>query len=178
MSGKKQHDDGSAPAPLTDEPVLVDDIQLNIPTVMITKSASESLLKSLDASPGGAIRVRIDLTSSSSMLDTVYMGRMAYPKLRVSQQVVHLVGRGQWAVVISATSHGEWQLYIMSAADAAASMSTTPWIAATPAKQLVSTSFAASMNSLEVYRGMISMKCPTNLDIDADQQPVIIKSSL
>ena len=177
MSGMKQHDVGVTTAPGPDEPVVSrsDKVHLNIPTVMITKTASESLLRLIDASSEDVIRVRIDLTSSPSMTNTVYMGRETYPKLRVSQQVVHAIGDGLWAVVISATGNGEWQLYIMGAADAAMSMATTPWIVATPGKQLVSTSFAASMSALQVYGDMTLMKCPTRLHIDADQRPVITK---
>ena len=177
MSGMKQNDVGVTAAPIPDEFVVSRpaESRLNIPTVMITKSAAESLLRSRDANSESIIRIRIDLTSSSSMINTAYMGRETFPKLRVSQQVVHAIGDGLWAVVISATGHGEWQLYIMSASDAAVSMATTPWVVATPGKKLVSTSFAASMSALQVYSDMISMKCPTRLHIDADQRPVITK---
>lgn len=180
MSGKEQSGlEGKTEHKLdiqsTEEAELlsVDEIKIEIPTVMITKSDAESLLSTLASSSADGTQVRIDLTSYPSMLDTTYMGSESYPKLRVGRQVVHAVGDGQWGIASSSVNGREWQLYIMSAADTITMMFSFPLPAVTSGNQKVSTTFAASIDPLEIYHGMISRQCPTHIELDGDHVVII-----
>jgi hypothetical protein len=186
MSGKKLvSSEGESNQP--DGSISIDeapsgDSTPTIPTVMITKSDSESLIKLLsslsedDESSNGAVnaKVRIDFTSFPSMLDGSFMGGLSYPQLRVGHNIVHVIGGETWGVVLNSMNGREWQLYIMSAIDVAASMCINPWDAVTPGGQRVSTSYTGAIKPLELYRNVLARSCPIHLNFDGDK--VIVSS--
>ena len=183
MSGKKlvnsegehKQPDGSISA--EDTPSEEEDANTTIPTVMITKSDSESMIKLLSSlsenyeSSNGAInaKVRIDFSAFPSMLDGVFMGGLSYPKLRVGKNIVHVIGGDTWGVVLNSMNGREWQLYIMSAGDVAASMCINPWDAVTPGGQPVTISYTGAIKPLDLYRNVLSRSCPAHLNYDGDQ---------
>ena len=103
------------------------------------------------------------------MLDGVFMGGLSYPKLRVGKNIVHVIGGDTWGVVLNSLNGREWQLYIMSAVDVAASMCINPWDAVTPGGQPVSISYTGAIKPLDLYRNVLSRSCPLHLNFDGDK---------
>jgi hypothetical protein len=108
------------------------------------------------------------------MLDGSFMGGLSYPQLRVGHNIVHVIGGETWGVVLNSMNGREWQLYIMSAIDVAASMCINPWDAVTTGGQRVSTSYTGAIKPLDLYRNVLARSCPTHLNFDGDK--VIVSS--
>lgn len=154
----------------------LEDPDLTIPTVMITKSDAEGMINVIEMNSKinapnvlRPIKARIDLISSPSMLDSTYMGSSLYPKLRVGHLIVHVISSETWGVVLNSSNGQEWQLYIMSAADVDASMAAAPWHGISQGHQPVSTYFTGAAGALNLYRNAIARQCPTHLDLDNGQ---------
>jgi hypothetical protein len=184
MSGKKKSGQKRSELLLEKPPSSLEGLILDhasgtratIPTVMITKSDADSLMSTLSAASEGTdptlilpVRTRISLATSPGMLDSVFMGGKMSPKLRVSPRIIHVLGGEIWGIVLDSLNGREWQLYIMAAADVAASIATIPWHAITTNQQSVSTSYTGTLKPLNLYYNMLARHCPTHLGLDGDQ---------
>jgi hypothetical protein len=185
MSGKRKSGEKRAevlvenPPATASEGVIMDKAsgtRATIPTVMITKSDAHSLISALSAASEGTdpalilpVRTRISLATSPGMLDSSFMGGKISPKLRVSPRIIHVLGGEIWGIVLDSLKGREWQLYIMAAADVAASIATIPWLAITTSQQPVSTSYTGTLKPVNLYYNMLARHCPAHLGLDGDQ---------
>lgn len=185
MSGKKRSGERRAEQhaespPLSSTEGMITDNASNaratIPTVMVTKSDADSLMSALNSVSEGShptlilpVRTRISFATSPSMLDGSYMGGAMAPKLRVSPRIIHVLGGDVWGIVLDSVNGREWQLYILAAADVAASIATIPWHAMTSSHHPVSTSFTGTLKPLNLYYNMLARHCPSHLGLHGDQ---------
>jgi hypothetical protein len=184
MSGKKRSGPKGAELLVENTPSSLEGLIMDhasgsratIPTVMITKSDADSLMNALSVAAEGTdptlilpVRTRISLATSPGMLDSTFMGGKTCPKLRVSPRIIHVLGGEIWGIVLDSLNGREWQLYIMAAADVAASIATIPWHAITTSQQPVSTSYTGTLKPLNLYNNMLARHCPAHLGLDGDQ---------
>lgn len=177
MSGKKKSNEKRA-HPLVDSFSILDghSMKATVPTVMITKSDADTMMSALSASMDGSdttlilpVKTRISLKTFPGMLDSSFMGGKISPKLRVGPRIIHVIGGEIWGIILDSLNGREWQLYIMAAADVAASIATIPYHAITKGQQPVSTSYTGAMKPLNLYHNILARHCPAYLGMEGDQ---------
>jgi hypothetical protein len=142
---------------------------------MITRADEKRLRAAVARDPTGGARVRLEVAAVPSMLDTDLMGHGSFPKLRIGQKMVHVIGSGAWGVVLTTQNGKEWQLFIMDKNDIMSSAVVTPWIVLTSGGQTVTTTVAGTINPLDVYKHLLGRKCPAYVALDEGDGIVIQK---
>ena len=105
------------------------------------------------------------------VLDTTLMGATSYPKLRMRQNIIYVIGRGSWGAVLTSNTGLDWQLFITQKADIDSF---------TPGNVLPDNTVLAhrartfwggfTTNPVEVYAMMISRQCPTYITVNESLQ--------
>lgn len=166
------------PVPVEKAKIAFSEGDIHIPTVMLTKSDGASLLSAAHEiwkATGTLPRVRLTVSSSPMVLDTDLMGNTAMPKLRIKENVVYVVGRGQWGAVLTSTSGLDWQLFIMPRKDIDVSFSPGNVYAdvdsgsdTSDLSKHVKTFWGGfTTNPVEIYAMGLLKQCPTFITVNS-----------
>lgn len=145
----------------------------SIPAVMLTNHDGRFVLDAIEYLGNFQItpQVVIDLQSFPSIFDSRIMGYgSGHPSIRVSDNVVHVVGQSEWSVILTKTESNEWQLYIVPSSNL---QSFVPWTIITSNNLPVSTNptFSWNTNPVGIYHQIISEQCP--VDIEWNQKVIL-----
>jgi hypothetical protein len=151
-----------------------------IPAVMLSNADGRFILDALDYLENFQLtpQLVIDLQAFPAIFDTDAMGYgQGHPSIRVSENVVHVLGQGLWSVVLTKTESGEWQLFIVQTREL---RTLVPWTILSSGRQgdlplSTNPSFLASPEPVALYRQLISEQCP--VDIEWDQTRDVIYRS-
>lgn len=143
-----------------------------IPAVMLSNPDGRYLLDAIEYLGNFQItpQVVIDLQSFPSIFDSRIMGYGdGHPSIRVSENVVHVVGQSDWSVVLTKTDSNEWQLFIAPTSELQVLV---PWTITTSKQLPISTNpaFYWNGNPVGIYHQIISEQCP--LDIEWNQEVI------
>ncbi len=91
--------------------------EVSIPTVMITAGDMKSLTELLDLyrdKAGIKVTLKIDINAVPDKLDSEHLGYDNMPKLRLTNEVIYVLGRSHWGFILLSKNAQEWQLFILN----------------------------------------------------------------
>ena len=94
------------------------------------------------------------------------MGSRLYPKVHQHDKTIIVYSREPWGVILTnaATGGTEWQLFLLGRSELS---SFTPWKVKSLNKHDLSATIHFTNNPVETYSNIISQRCPSYVNVDA-----------
>jgi hypothetical protein len=156
--------------------VMVDPPKIlsSVPTVMVTSTDGEFLTEAVDylSSKGMTASVSVDIVGLPAVLDTRLMGYSDHPAIRMSDKLIHIHGLGAWSSLLTMSTEGQWQLFIVPSSDLTI---VTPWNVLTSQGQPYCTNSDFSLDPVQTYLRLTQEKCPSAVVIQKDTRLIEVK---
>ena len=136
--------------------------ELTIPAVMVTSKSGERLRALLNkaTSQGTTVHLDVEVQSNPMLLSSSTFGYTQYPQLFVRPRLIHVLGTGNWGVMLSSANGLEWQLFIASKKDIIASHLDKGIDVRTPELQRVCAKAHLAATASMGYQNLLKRQCP------------------
>ena len=140
--------------------------KVTLPTVMLTKYDSTSLLKDIKLLKDRShhILVSVNVRKIPNAVDIEAFGEVEYPKGTVSSTSVAIASSGVWGVKLWLVDN-QWQIMV-SNKYAASFTTNNMWTVLSAEGFPLTTALYGTLNPLEMYKLHVSEQCPATLSFD------------